>query len=46
LFEGTRELHFNSVENDNFIISTVTDAEGNQITEVKINKLTKSFGNG
>ena len=44
LFEGTsEELHFNSVENDNFIISAVTDAEGNQITEVKINKLTNQL---
>lgn len=44
LFEGTsEELHFNSVDNDNFIISTVTDAEGNQITEVKINKLTNQL---
>ncbi|MFJ7306175.1 hypothetical protein [Peribacillus frigoritolerans] len=44
LFEGTsEELHFNSVENDNFIISTVTDADGNQITEVKINKLTNQL---
>ncbi|KOR80371.1 hypothetical protein AM232_19360 [Bacillus sp. FJAT-21352] len=31
-------------ENDNFIISTVADAEGNQITEVKINKLTNQLG--
>ncbi|MFJ7995024.1 hypothetical protein ACIQY5_23175 [Peribacillus frigoritolerans] len=33
LFEETSDkVHFNSVENDNFIISTVTDAERNQIT--------------
>ncbi|MFF2287838.1 hypothetical protein [Peribacillus butanolivorans] len=41
MFEGTsEELQLNRVENDNYIISTVTDMEGNLVTEVKIDKTT------
>ncbi|WP_057915722.1 hypothetical protein [Peribacillus muralis] len=44
VFEGTsNELHFNSVERDNVITSRVTDAKGNLVSEVKIDKTTNQL---